>query len=75
MAEEHNDDNVSLLADEDDANLDLTGDDGIEGRSPPNSQDEQTLMDSGNPQRVLPGVSSEMAVLAVGEGQHTGSAS
>ena len=74
-AEEHDDDNVSLLADEDDADLDLTVEEETEGRSPPNSQDELTLMDSGNPQWVSPGVSSEMAALAVAEGQSSGSAS
>ena len=74
-AEEHDDDNVSLLADEDDADLDLSQEEETESRSPPNSQDELTLMNSGNPQRVSPGVSSEMAALAVAEGQPSGSAS
>ena len=61
VAKGHDGDNVCLLAGEDDTDLDLTGDDGAGGRSPPNSQDEQTLLDSGNTQRVSPGVSDEMA--------------
>ena len=73
-AGERDDDNVSLLADEDDADLDLSQEE-VENRSPPNSQDEQTLLDSGNPQRVSPGVSGEMAALAVTGGQPSDSAS
>ena len=74
-ADEHDDDNVSLLADEDDADLDLSQEDEVENRSPPNSQDEQTLLDASNPQRVSPGVSGEMAALAVAGGQSPDSAS
>ena len=51
VAEEHDDDNVSLLADEDDADLDLSQEEETESRSPSNSQDELTLMNSGNPQQ------------------------
>ena len=74
-ADERDEDNVSLLADEDDADLDLSQEEEAESRSPPNSQDEQTLLDSGNPQRVSPGVSGEMAAPAVAGSQPSDSAS